>query len=93
MSTRQRSQQSKGHEIAIEAPNAKTVVVTGCFCGWDPVGHPLKRHRNGTWKTKLLLPPGQYEYRLLVDDQWQDDPTCGDRVPNSFGTENCILRV
>jgi 1,4-alpha-glucan branching enzyme len=69
------------------------VSVTGSFCGWGPVGHPLRRDRHGVWKTTLALPPGRYEYRFLVDGQWQDDPACPERVPNGFGTENCVLRV
>jgi len=37
--------------------------------------------------------PGRYEYRFVVDGQWRDDPACTERVPNGFGSENCVLRV
>ena len=96
MSTRQRlakSPRPKRHQIALDAPHAESVAVTGCFCGWDPVAHPLKRSRHGVWKTTLMLPPGQYEYRFMVDGGWHDDPVCTERLPNAFGTENCVLRV
>jgi 1,4-alpha-glucan branching enzyme len=84
---------TKDHSVALEAPGAKAVTVTGNFCGWVLEGHPLKHDRQGNWKTTLALPPGQYEYRFLVDGEWQDDPACTDRVPNPFGTQNCVFRV
>jgi len=93
MFSREVHPRSKRHQVAFEAPKARAVAVTGCFCGWDPIAHPLKRHRNGTWKATLILPPGQYEYRFVVDGQWQDDPASTERVPNAFGSENCILRL
>jgi RNA polymerase-binding transcription factor DksA len=77
----------------LDAPNARAVVVTGSFCGWAPEGFALKRNRQGIWQGILLLPPGRYEYRFLVDGEWQDDPACPERVPNPFGSENCVLCV
>jgi 1,4-alpha-glucan branching enzyme len=79
--------------LVLNAPGAQAVAVTGDFCDWAADGRPLRRGDNGTWTTTLLLPPGRYEYRFLVDGQWADDPGCPDRVPNPFGTENCVLQV
>jgi hypothetical protein len=45
------------------------------------------------WSKTLSLDPGSYQYRLLVDGQWQDDPQCLQRVPNTYGTENCVRVV
>ena len=83
----------KHHTVTLNAPGAKSVAVTGSFCDWAREGHPLEHDGHGTWKATLTLPPGRHEYRLLVDGQWQDDPTCAERVPNPFGTENCVLEV
>lgn len=77
----------------LAAPQAKTVLVTGSFCDWQTHSQLLKRDKAGIWKTSVSLLPGVYEYRFVVDGQWQDDPLCHERVPNAFGTENCILRV
>jgi 1,4-alpha-glucan branching enzyme len=88
-----RPTRAKRRIVALDAPDAQTAAVTGSFCGWDPVAHPLKRNRHGVWKTTLMLPPGHYEYRFLVDGQWQDDPTCPERIPNPFGSENCVFQV
>lgn len=95
MSRHQTNARSRGkhHTITLHAPGAKSVVVTGSFCDWTSEGHPLKHHGDGIWKTTLTLHPGHHEYRFLVDGDWQDDPTCAERVPNPFGSENCVLRL
>ena len=84
---------AKGHTFTLEAPDAKSVVLTGNFCNWAREGRPLKRNGHGIWQLDLTLPPGRYEYRFLVDGQWRDDPACGERVSNPFGTQNCVFEV
>jgi hypothetical protein len=83
----------KGHSVVVEMPSAHSVIVTGNFCGWACEGRPLNRDHNGVWGTVLTLPPGRYEYRLIVDGEWCDDPGCVNRVPNPFGSENCVFEV
>ncbi|HSQ58225.1 MAG TPA: hypothetical protein VLM40_21045 [Gemmata sp.] len=84
----------KGHSIIVPIPGAHSVIVTGSFCGWSREGRSLSYDRNGeVWGGVLTLPPGRYEYRLLVDGEWHDDPTCDNRVPNPFGSENCVFEV
>lgn len=48
---------------------------------------------NGEWATSLQLPPGEYQYRLRVDGQWHDHLEARKRVPNPYGSENCVLFV
>ena len=79
--------------FACDAPEAQTVSVAGNFTNWDQAPISLKKSKDGLWKTTLSLAPGTYEYRLLVDGQWQDDPQCPTRLANPFGTENCIRTV
>ena len=47
----------------------------------------------GEWTTSLELAPGEYQYRLIVDGEWRDHAEAASRVPNSFGTQNCVLVV
>lgn len=79
--------------FTLVGPDATSVLVTGTFCDWQTQSCALKKDRKGTWKTTMSLLPGRYEYRFLVDGEWRDDPNCGERVPNPFGTENCVLHV
>ena len=75
------------------APDAQSVSLAGDFTGWQQAPLPLKKHKNGIWKKSVSLPTGRYEYRLLVDGQWRDDPECAERMPNQYGGENCICVV
>lgn len=75
------------------APAAQTVLLAGDFTGWQQAPISLKRDRTGVWAKTITLPPGRYEYRLLVDGEWQDDPQCSERQPNQFGSQNCIRVV
>jgi 1,4-alpha-glucan branching enzyme len=79
--------------FSLEAPDAQQVLVTGTFCDWQTDSCTLKKGSKGLWKATLSLPPGRHEYRFLVDGEWRDDPNCTERVPNPFGTENCVLHV
>jgi len=84
----------KNHKKAIftfTAPEAQSVQLAGDFNSWDPNAHPLKRTSNERWETRLNLSPGRYEYKFLVDGQWQNDPNCSDFASNPFGEENCVL--
>jgi 1,4-alpha-glucan branching enzyme len=86
---------SEVHAVSFEYfnPAAREVLVAGSFNDWQPHATPMTRHRGGNWAAKLLLKPGPYEYRLVVDGQWQDDPMAARFVANSFGGLNCVIEV
>jgi 1,4-alpha-glucan branching enzyme len=73
--------------------HAKDVVITGDFTGWSEEGVRLTKGPKGEWQVILQLAPGEHQYRLRVDGRWEDHPEARKRVPNPFGTENCILTV
>jgi 1,4-alpha-glucan branching enzyme len=75
------------------APEAKKAYLVGDFNNWDISVNPMKKNKNGIWKTALSLMPGRYEYRFLVDGNWENDPACSCCVPNEFGSENCVRIV
>lgn len=79
--------------LSVRAEGAQEVVATGDFSQWAMDRVRLENGGNGDWKTTLELAPGEYQYRLLVDGQWRDDPNAEKRVANPFGTENCVLIV
>ena len=78
--------------FSFQSPDAKEVYITGTFNDWDPRKNRFKKHSTG-WKAVKYLAPGKYEYRLVVDGIWVDDPTCTNRRPNQYGSENCVLEV
>lgn len=72
---------------------AEEVVLTGDFTAWTTKGVRMLRGPAGEWRANLDLAPGNYQYRLLVDGLWHDHAEATQRVPNPFGTQNCILTV
>lgn len=84
---------SKSTEFQIFAPQAKKVSVAGSFNNWDVKKHSAKKDTKGNWSAKLVLKPGKYEYKFLVDGSWVNDPKSGDQVYNSFGTQNSVVEV
>lgn len=77
----------------VRLPGADEVAITGDFCGWRSEGIPLHHAGEEIWYANLELPPGEHQYRLLVDGCWRDDPAASRRVANPFGTENAVLVV
>ena len=75
------------------APGAQSVQLAGDFTGWEQSPVALRKAKDGVWKKTLALPPGDHEYRLLVDGKWCDDQQCADHRPNAFGSQNCVCIV
>jgi 1,4-alpha-glucan branching enzyme len=80
-------------EFVFHAPKAKSVSVGGDFNNWNPKTAAAKQGKDGSWKAKMNLSPGKYQYKFMVDGQWINDPKCNTCVPNSFGTLNCVIDV
>lgn len=79
--------------LVARAPEAKAVSVSGDFTQWSLEGIPLTKDSSGDWRLTLKLAPGEYQYRLRIDGQWQDHAEAQKRVPNPFGTQNCVLSI
>ena len=81
-------------EFRLNLPGVKSATVAGSFNGWDLQSTPLVKDNNGGWKTTVLLPPGRYEYRFVIDGaQWFSDPGAKESVPNQFGSTNSVVTV
>lgn len=74
-------------------PTATTISVAGTFNDWRPGATPMIPLGAGRWIKALALPPGTYEYRLVVDGAWLPDPRAKETVANPFGGLNSVLRV
>jgi len=84
---------SRKESFTYFAPTADNVMLVGDFTEWEQNPISLKKQKDGTWKASVELESGEYQYRFLVDGQWQDDEQCPDRRPNGFGQQNCIRQV
>jgi 1,4-alpha-glucan branching enzyme len=75
------------------APQAREVRVGGSFSDWKL--KPLQRRPDGSgvWEVSLRLKPGEYEYKYMVDGDWQLDPGQPCTAQNSFGTSNSVFRI
>jgi 1,4-alpha-glucan branching enzyme len=79
--------------LEFHAPGAKDVCLAGSFNDWHPTASPMVDLGNGRWAKEIVLPPGRYEYRFVVDGQWQPDPNAKESVTNPFGSTNSVLTV
>lgn len=78
--------------VTFDAPEAKTVAVSGSFdTGWEKL-HPMKREPAGHWSVALSLPPGRYELQFLVDDVRRHDPRMPS-IEDGLGGRNNVLVV
>lgn len=70
------------------------VFVAGDFNGWSSSATELKMcEKSGHVTTLVEMPPGKYQYRLVIDGQWQADRYNDQQKINMYGEPNSILVV
>jgi len=74
-------------------PTATTVGIAGTFNDWHADAKPMHPVGGGRWLKETVLPPGTYEYCLVVDGCWIPDPLARETIPNPYGGRNSLLRV
>src|SRR3989338_2808675 len=85
---------AKEIEFEFYAPASEEVRLAGNFNNWDASKQRLKKDASGHWRAKLELKPGRYEYRYVVDGNWErDQRQTVAVVPNAFGTWNSVIEV
>ena len=75
------------------APLSLKVEIAGTFNDWDSSKGSLKKDAHGHWSGAFELKPGRYEYRFVVDGNWENDQDNREIVPNYLGTFNNVLIV
>lgn len=73
-------------------PEAKEVILSGSFNGWDEHTTLMQKTSDG-WELKADLPPGRYEYKFIVDGEWMQDPVNKQTVKNEHGSFNSVLVI
>lgn len=69
------------------------IQIAGDFNDWQPDHGVETRIVNGVLQKILNVKPGAYQYRLIVDGKWQEDPDNPLQVTNNYGEINSLLRV
>ena len=80
-------------EFTFHAPEAKEVYLTGEFNYWSTSSLPMRKDKDGIWKTEIKLPPGRYEYKYFADRAWVEEIPGEEMIPNPFGTQNVVISV
>ncbi|MEW6331202.1 MAG: AAA family ATPase, partial [Pseudomonadota bacterium] len=71
----------------------RDVKLAGSFNDWRPDQGVVTRTENNVIEKIVMLMPGTYQYRLIVDGVWQEDPSNPEQVPNYSGGYNSVLQV
>jgi hypothetical protein len=80
--------------FVLEAPGARTVMVSGNFNQWSSIGIPLKPQGDGkTWSTTVKLKRSfEYRYNFVIDNQtWIADPNAAVSIDDDFGGKVSLL--
>jgi chromosome partitioning protein len=67
--------------------------VAGEFNDWIPDEGIETIQESGVVHKVFYVQPGNYQYRLVIDGKWRNDPTNPDQVLNRLGVHNSLLRV
>ena len=65
--------------------------LAGDFTDWKPMA--MRKRKDGTCVCVVSLSPGTYEYKFIVDGEWQTDTDAGLYSLNSFSTMNSVARI
>jgi 1,4-alpha-glucan branching enzyme len=81
-------------KFSVLAEPRSKVYVAGEFNNWDPSKKQLKdKTGNGDFEGSMLLEPGKYEYKFVVNNHWTIDPRCSDWKSNGYGSINSLLDI
>ena len=78
--------------LSIPGFEGEEVKVKGVFNAWNGDATFLKWNGNA-WEAPLVLAPGEYAYKLVVNGEEVLDPSNAVTVPNGFGSFNNVLTV
>jgi len=88
---RQRGQQKV--VLRLFGYEGRKVQLAGDFNDWIPDNGVITRQVDGVVEKIVMLMPGTYQYRYVVDGAWQEDPSNPEVVENFSGGYNSVLHV
>jgi chromosome partitioning protein len=76
------------------ANGAGNLHIAADFNNWNPQQTPMRRDEQlGVWQACVPVAPGRYQYRLVVDGRWIQDPYNQQVETNPFGELNNVIDV
>lgn len=80
--------------FSVRAEVGSKVFLAGSFNNWDPTAKEmLDKKGEGLFSVTLTLPPGDHQYKFVIDGTWCADPDCADWIQNDHGTLNSVKHV
>ena len=81
-------------QFLFHGPRASRVQIVGNFNNWaQSQDYYMQRREDGTWSKEIILAPGVYQYKFLVDDEWMEDQNNPNVVEDPFGGRNSVIEV
>jgi chromosome partitioning protein len=72
----------------------QSICIAGDFNQWSPSALPMRYNPNRVlFEAAVRIPPGRYQYRLVVDGQWQSDGYNAQYEVNAYGERNSVVNV
>ncbi|MDD3886256.1 MAG: glycogen-binding domain-containing protein [Victivallaceae bacterium] len=93
MSKKGKRETKKRVAFKVNAEAGKQVFVAGSFNDWQPTKELCDKQGTGEYVGILMLTPGVYEYKFVIDGEWRLDENNPNFKPNSMGTLNSILEI
>jgi 1,4-alpha-glucan branching enzyme len=72
---------------------ASSVLLVGDFNAWNRKKHKMKENDKGIYSQTLMLSPGSYQYKFIVDGKWKNDPLNKLTTFNPFRGLNNVIYV
>ena len=69
----------------------KSVKLAGSFNDWQPVA--MRKQAGGQYVSNIEVETGVYEYKFIIDNEWQQDPDNPQCVWNRHGTLNSVAII
>lgn len=78
----------------VRAESGSRVFLAGTFNNWDTSAKQMvDKKGDGNFTAVILLAPGSYEYKFLIDGTWCADPECKEWLQNEHGTLNSVIKI
>ena len=74
-------------------PDARQVYLAGDFNQWNSAKHRMSKAHDGTFRVKVALKQGEYQYKFIADGLWIADAEAQCQVANPFGGVNSVVRI